>query len=66
MNMWMIHSWFCYYLFHGFIYSFSYPLLIFMVLTILSYLTSLIINIIIRPIELRLMPRAEVKEKPIL
>lgn len=66
MNMWMIHSWFCYYLFHHFIYSFTYPLLIFLVLTIISYGCSLIVNTIAKPIELRLMSRFEVKAKPIL
>jgi len=60
MNMWMIHSWFCYYLFHNFIYSFSYPLLIFTVLTIISYGCSLIVNAIAKPIETRLLPKAEV------
>lgn len=66
MNMWMIHSWFCYYLFHNFIYSFSYPLLIFAVLTIISYCCSLIVNLVARPIERRLMPLSEVNAKPIL
>lgn len=66
MNMWMIHSWFCYYLFHDVIYSFSYPILIFMVLTMVSYVSSLIVNVIAKPIELRLMTKAEVKEKPLL
>lgn len=66
MNMWMIHSWFCYHLFHDFIYSFSYPLLIFAVLTILSYGCSILVNIVAKPIELRLMSKTEVKAKPIL
>jgi len=52
MNMWMIHSWFYYYLFHNFIYSFSYPIIIFFILTAISYYCSLIINVIARPIEL--------------
>ena len=66
MNMWMIHSWFCYYLFHQFIYSFSYPIVILAVLTAISYVSSLLVNIIARPIELHLMSKAEVKAKPIL
>lgn len=44
MDMWMIHSWFCYYLFHDWIYGFRYPLLIFVVLVLVSYLCSLIIE----------------------
>lgn len=66
MNMWMIHSWFCYYLFHDFIYSFSYPLLIFIVLVIISYICSLIVNVFAKPIERLVMTKAEIKTKPIL
>lgn len=65
MNMWMIHSWFCYYLFHDFIYSFSYPLLIFIVLIIISYGCSLVVNTITKPIEARLVSKAEAKVNPI-
>lgn len=66
MNMWMIHSWFCYYLFHNFIYSFAYPLLIFIVLVIISYYSSIIVNKITVPIEKLIMPQKAIKEKPIL
>ena len=66
MNMWMIHSWFCYYLFHNFIYSFKYPLLIFIVLVLISYYSSIIINFIVNPIESCFMTKKEIKEKPIL
>lgn len=66
MNMWMIHSWFCYYLFHNFIYSFSYPIVIFAVLTAISYICSLIINYIAAPIERLFMTRKQVEEKPML
>lgn len=66
MNMWMIHSWFCYYLFHNLIYSFTYPLLIFIVLVIISYLSSIIINKITVPIEKLIMPQKAIKAKPIL
>lgn len=67
MNMWMIHTWFCYYLFHDFIYSFSYPVLIFVVLTVISYICSLIINWIALPVERMFMPEREAAvEKPIL
>lgn len=51
MNMWMIHSWFCYYLFKDFIYGFKYPVVIFLVLILVSILTSMIVNQICRPIE---------------
>ena len=66
MNMWMIHSWFCYYLCHNFIYSFKYPIVIFSVLTIISYYSSLIINVIAKPIESIFLSKMEIKAKPIL
>lgn len=44
MNMWLIHSFFCYYLFHDWIYGFKYPILIFIVLVIVSYLSSCLVN----------------------
>lgn len=31
-SMWFVHTYFCYYLFHDWIYGFRYPLLIFLVL----------------------------------
>lgn len=66
MNMWMIHTWFCYYLFHNFIYSFKYPILIFLVLTTISYLCSLVINQIVKPVERIFLTPKEIKQKPIL
>lgn len=66
MNMWMIHSWFCYYLFHKFIYSFEYPLLIFAVLVLISYMSSIVINKITIPIERIFLTRKEIRTKPIL
>ena len=50
MTMWFIHTWFCYYLFHDFIYSFAYPPCIFLVLFILTYFTSHIIKVLASPI----------------
>lgn len=50
MTMWLIHTWFCYYLFHNFIYSFTYPPLIFIILLLLTYISSHIIKAIARPI----------------
>lgn len=41
MAMWMIHPWFCYYLFQPQIYAFRYPLLIFAVLVVVSYLVAI-------------------------
>lgn len=66
MNMWMIHSWFCYYLFHNFIYSFEYPLVIFAVLTAISYACSLIVDKIVMPVERLFMPKREALKKTIL
>ena len=51
MNMWMIHCWFCYYLFHDFIYGFKYPVIIFTVLVIISVVCSIIVNVICAPIK---------------
>lgn len=44
MDMWMIHSWFCYYLFHDWIYGFRYPLVIMAVLVIISYLSAVVVG----------------------
>lgn len=66
MNMWMIHSWFCYYIFHDFIYSLKYPLLIFVVLVVISYVCSLAVNKIAQPIERLFMTKKQIEEKPIL
>lgn len=41
MPMWMIHTWLAYYLFEPQVYSLRYPLLIFIALTIASYLLSI-------------------------
>lgn len=46
MNMWLIHSFFCYHIFHDWIYGFRYPLLIYGVLLLVSYLSSYVINLI--------------------
>lgn len=43
-NIYMIHSFFCYYFFREFIYSFTNPLLIFFVLLIISLLISITIE----------------------
>lgn len=51
MNMWMIHSWFCYYLFKDFIYGFKYPILIYIILLAISLCCSILINFICTPLE---------------
>ncbi|MDE6309159.1 MAG: hypothetical protein K2L81_03085, partial [Muribaculaceae bacterium] len=48
MNMWMIHSWGCYYLFRDFTYSFRYPLIIFLMLVAISLICSVAVNYIAR------------------
>ena len=54
MNMWMIHSWFCYYLFKDFIYGFRYPLLILIVLLTVSLISSMLVDMICKPITKRI------------
>lgn len=44
MPMWMTHTFFCAYLFPDFIYGFKYPILIFIVLVTVSYLTAILIT----------------------
>lgn len=44
MNMWFIHTIFCYYLCNDFIYGFRYPILIFAVTTLLSLSCAIIVN----------------------
>lgn len=43
-SMWFVHTYFCYYLFHDFIYNFKNPLLIFTVLLVFSYISALVID----------------------
>lgn len=66
MNMWLIHAWYCYYLFKTFIYSFSNPFLIFIVLILISYGTSIAINYISLPIERLVLSKFQIHQKPIL
>ena len=40
-EMWLVHAYFCYYLFHDFIYGFRYPAVIFVVTTVCSLLTAI-------------------------
>lgn len=41
MPMWMIHTWFCYYLFRDQVYSLKYPVVILVVLVLISYLLAI-------------------------
>jgi len=41
MAMWMIHNWYCNYLFHEQVYSLKYPILILLEVVIISYLTAI-------------------------
>lgn len=43
-SIWLIHSWFCYYLFKDFIYSFKSPIIIFIVLLLLSWVSAIIFD----------------------
>ncbi len=58
MNIWMIHTWFCYYLFHDFFYGFNYPILIFAATLGASILASMLVNAIFVFVEKR--PRKRV------
>lgn len=51
MNMWLIHSWFCYHLFSKFTYSLKYTLLIFLFVVLSSLLCSIIVDYIAKPFE---------------
>lgn len=42
MDMWMIHTWLCYYLFHDEIYGIGYPAAIFLVLTAITYVSAIV------------------------
>jgi hypothetical protein len=43
-SMWLVHTYFCYYLFQDFIYGFKSPLLIFLVLLCISYLVAVVVD----------------------
>ncbi len=45
--MWMVHAWIYKYLFPDFIYSFRFPIIIFIVLCVVSYAVSRILHLII-------------------
>ena len=43
-SIWFIHTYFCYYFFQDFIYSFKYPIIIFGVLMVISWLCAIVID----------------------
>lgn len=43
-SIWLIHIYFCYYLFQNFIYSFKYPIIIFIVLMTISWMCAIVID----------------------
>ena len=43
-SVWLIHTWFCYYLFHDFIYGFHYPILILIVEFAVSIMSGYVIQ----------------------
>lgn len=56
-NMWLIHTFFCCYLFQSFIYSFTYPPLIFLITLALSYVSGLFIDFIYKPLRTNILNR---------
>lgn len=43
-NIWLVHTFFCYYYFHDFIYGLKYPLLIYVVTLVCSLASSFVVN----------------------
>ncbi|MBR3303883.1 MAG: acyltransferase [Bacteroidales bacterium] len=54
--MWLIHTYFCYYLFHDFIYGLRYPALIYIVMLLLSYIVSIPIDYAAKQVAKRVIP----------
>lgn len=54
MNIWMIHTWFLYYLFSSFITGFKYVFLEYVALLFISFLVSYFINRIVKLIPLKI------------
>lgn len=48
-NMWYIHAFFCFYLFHDFVYSLKFPLVVFLFMILASYISARIISLIYSP-----------------
>ncbi len=54
MNMWFIHAWFCFILLKDELYSLRYPVVVLMAVLMMSYISSIIINAITKPMENKL------------
>ncbi len=54
MPMWLVHTWFAYYLFKDYVYALRYPVLIFLALTLVSLATSWLVMQAVRPLLRRL------------
>lgn len=54
MPMWLVHTWFAYYLFKDYVYALRYPVLIFLALTLVSLATSWVVMQAVRPLLRRL------------
>lgn len=52
MQIWMIHTIICVYLFHDLIYGFKYPIIIYLVLLTLSFLSAYCISKLSRLVRL--------------
>ena len=50
MNMWIVHFFLYTYLLHDIIYGLRYPILIFIGLIIVSYISSVVMNVVLKPI----------------
>ena len=56
MAMWMIHTWLAYYLFRPQVYSLRYPVLIFLLLIVVSYILAIPVMWVARAIYQRIFP----------
>lgn len=54
-NMWLVHTFFAYYLFPDFIYGLRYPLLMYVVLVLLSLLSSYVLHLVYNPLRKRVL-----------
>lgn len=52
--MWFVHAYFCYYIFHDFIYGFNYSILIYIAEVLCSVLVSIPLNFIINRVNLNI------------
>ena len=52
-NMWLVHFFFITYIFDGQIYMLRYPVLIFVALVMVSLITSMVVNLILRVTKLQ-------------